>query len=359
MAIDNSSQDAVTIIEIRDPVHTEAGILIDRDVVLRGLGMEETVLQAHQTLDGSPDRVFLVEKDVSVTFQGMTIRHGDPSEENDKGGGIRNYGNLTIEDCRITGNQANGGGGISNTGELTIINSAVNNNLADGIASPGLECGNGGGIHSGSGRLFILNSTISGNQGGFKGRARGGGVFVGCSSEAVLINTTVSKNRASRTGGREYGGGDSLGGGIYAVGKLQLIHVTITENQASGGGAGIFVGKHLDYINTIISGNSGKGNCYLIDPLPEGISDPVGINLHNLVTGGRCGADYQEDPLLGNLTDLGGSFEIHPLMPGSPAIDLVPAEFCLIEFDQLGNKRINTGDPEDSFCDLGAVEYQP
>jgi hypothetical protein len=359
IAINHASREALAIIEIRDPIHTEAGIVIDRNVVLRGLGMGETVLQSHQSLDESPDRVILVQKDLNVTIQGMTIQHGDPAIENDKGGGIRNFGNLIIEDCLITGNQANGGGGISNTGDLAVINSVVNDNLADGVASPGHECGNGGGIHSGSGTLFILNSTISGNQGGYKGRARGGGVFVGCSSEAVIINTTISKNRASRTGGRDYGGGDSLGGGIYSVGNLQLIHVTITENRASGGGAGIFVGKHLDYINTIIAGNSGKGNCYLIDPLPEGIIEPIGTNFYNLVTGGRCGAVYQDDPLLGNLTDLGGSMEVHPLLSGSPAIDLVPAEFCLLEFDQLGNKRIGMSESKDSFCDLGAVEYQP
>jgi hypothetical protein len=359
-AIDQISGDETVTIDILDPIHTEAGIVIEKNVIIRGFGMDQTIIEAHGSLKESPDRVFLIKKGATVVLAGLTIRHGDPAEQDDNGGGIRNFGNLTLINCQVSDNQANGGGGISNSGNLTLINTTIKDNLADGIAPIGHECGNGGGIHSGSGTMLVLNSTINGNKSNVKGRARGGGIFIGCSSQATIINSTISNNRADRQSGREYGGGHSHGGGIYAVGELQLINVTITENYASGNGGGIFVGKHLDYVNTIIAGNTGKkGNCVLISPVPEGVDQLIGTNLNNLVAGGGCSAVFTDNPLLGPLADNGGDTMTHALLPGSPAIDVVSEDFCGVDFDQRGNPRPASEAGTPQLCDLGAYEWQP
>ncbi|MFC2055902.1 hypothetical protein ACFLV7_16645 [Chloroflexota bacterium] len=47
----------------------------------------------------------------------------------------------------VTNNVADGGGGIVNYGELTLIDSTVSKNTAEGIANPpAIHCGAGGGV---------------------------------------------------------------------------------------------------------------------------------------------------------------------------------------------------------------------
>jgi hypothetical protein len=302
--------------------------------------------------------VFWVERGVTAVFEALTIRHGRPADEDENGGGIRNFGTLTLINCTVSDNRANGGGGISNSGDLTLIDSTVKDNLADGIAPMGVECGNGGGIQCGSGTLMLLNSTLSGNQAGFKGRARGGGAHIGCGCRAVMINSTISNNEASRESGREYAHGHGHGGGVYVAGELQLINSTISDNRASGEGGGIFVGKRLDYSNTIVANNSGRGaDCVVIDP--DAIADMIGMSIYNWVEDGGCGAAYAGNPMLGPLADNGGSSETHALLPGSPAIDVVPADYCTLAFDQRSQPRPASVSGGPTLCDVGAFEYQP
>ena len=113
-AIDALGSSGPVIIEVLDAEHAEAGI-IDRDgqyVIIRGAGPEETILQANETLAGSPDRVILIEKGGVAVLQGLTIRHGRPGVEEEHGGGVNAFGKLTIINCLITANSARGGGGI-------------------------------------------------------------------------------------------------------------------------------------------------------------------------------------------------------------------------------------------------------
>ena len=353
----NTSEGA--IIEIRDPVHTEAGIIIQTDVTIRGLGVDTTIVQGHEKPDNAPDRVFLIKKGVTVALESMTIQHGDPSVEEENGGGIRNFGTLTLRNCVVRDNRANGGGGISNSGDLTLVESTVHGNLADGIAPMGLECGNGGGIQCGSGTLVLLNSTISGNQGGFKGRARGGGMHIGCGCRAIVVNSTISGNRASRESGREYNNGHSHGGGIYVMGDLQLISSTVSRNHADGEGGGIFVRRRLDLLYTIIADNTGgSGNCVVVGSGAGGGGDWIGTNIGNLVEDGSCNAAYSGDPMLGSLADNGGATKTHALKDGSPAIDALPAAHCYLSVDQRGLPR-PASITDEPLCDIGAFEHQP
>ena len=137
-----------------------------------------------------------------------------------------------------------------------------------------------------------------------------------------------------------------------------MINTTVDENRASGEGGGIFVGKRLDYSNTIVANNVGKGgDCVLIDA--DAITEMIGTNAYNWVEDSGCAAAYAGDPMLGPLADNGGSTETHALLPGSPAIDAVPAEFCTLQFDQRGQTRPASVGGAPPLCDLGAFEYQP
>jgi hypothetical protein len=359
-ALDDPETREGAIIELQDPVHTEAGIVVQKNVTIRGQGVDGTIVQAHENPDDAPDRVFLVKKGTTVVLESMTIRHGVPAVQEENGGGIRNFGTLTLRHCNVSDNRANGGGGISNSGDLTLIDSTVSDNTADGIAPMGLECGNGGGIQCGSGALMLLNSTVSGNQGGFKGRARGGGLHIGCGCKAVTVNSTISGNRASRESGRTYNHGHSHGGGIYVAGELQLISSTISNNHADGEGGGIFVGRRLDYLYTIVANNTGKGgNCVIMGSDAEGSADRIGTNIGNLVEDGGCGAAYAGDPMLGSLADNGGATETHALKDGSPATDALPADHCYLSTDQRGLPRLASSGDGESLCDIGAFEIQP
>jgi predicted outer membrane repeat protein len=351
-AIDDTSTPNGAIIEITDPIHTEAGIVVNKDVTVRGLGVESTIVQGHETPGKGPERVFRVEKSTTVIFEGLAIRHGKPSKRDGHGGGIYNYGTLTLKNCIVTDNVADGGGGICNNGMLMLINTTVTNNTAKGIAPPpGVWCGGGGGIKCEDGTLTLINSTINGNQAGIRNRGWGGGVHIGCNCTGVFTNTTISGNKSA-----------SDSGAVRVRGRLQLTNCTISNNTAAGTGGGVYVLGKLDYVNTIIANNTGKeGDCFVgshsgFTFQGEG---SIGTNSNNLVGSGNCNPDYTDDPMLGPLADNGGATWTHALLPGSPAIDAVSVVSCTLPTDQRGVPRPIVQTSPDTPCDIGAFELQP
>ena len=103
-----------------------------------------------------------VDNGAAATLSGLTISHGDAI----KGGGIANWGALTVRDCSVTGNSAgtsstnasstSAGGGIWNSGTLSVEGSTIANNVAV----------RGGGIYVSSGVVTITNSTVANNISG-------------------------------------------------------------------------------------------------------------------------------------------------------------------------------------------------
>src|SRR5438874_1318012 len=135
------------------------------------------------------------------------------------GGGIYNSGRVTINDSTISGNRAlchnycsGEGGGIFNNGSLTINDSTLNGNLAGGNFS----VARGGGIYN-NGRLTINNSTISGNGTTYLGQ--GGGIWNNSGSSAVLQNSIVAN---SVRAGNCYGGVTSHGYNLNSDGTCNF-----------------------------------------------------------------------------------------------------------------------------------------
>ena len=163
-------------------------------------------------------RPFLIEADTTVTINDLFISNGNVVGA-ERGGAIRNLGNLTINRSTIAGSRAeNSGGGISNLGVMEINDSTIFANQIQG-GSTGVS---GGGINN-EGSLTIRNSTISGN---------------------------TSSND---------------GGGISSSGTLNLDSVTVTANSAAGAvdgpeGAGLYLigfSGSATIRNSILAGNLG------------------------------------------------------------------------------------------------------
>ena len=349
-ALDSPETLEGSVIQVSAPLHTEAGILVGKSVTIRGLGVDQTVVQAHDSADDAPDRIFRIAPGATVTLAAMTIRHGHPRECPQSGGGILNEGVLTLQDCSLRDNVASAGGGLMNNGSLTILRCEIRDNVADGHGGENsMGRGSGGGIKNMVGPAVIVDSTISGNL----CARNGGGIKVSCSGTLDLVNSTVSGNHA-----------EFNGGGLEVRGIVTMTHSTIAGNEAGRNGGGMYFKGTSDHVrgilnfrNSIIAGNS-PGDCFLGD------NATIGANAHNLAGDDVCTPTHIGDPLLGPLASNGGATRTRALLPGSSAIDAIPAADCPLDTDQRGLPRPVAGSSPDApsagaSCDIGAFETQP
>ena len=286
------------------------------------------------------------------------IISGNSVGDNGSGGGIYNDHILTINRCTIEENNLESytlGAGIYNSpsGQLTLNHSTVAKNLT-------LDSGHGGGVAN-DGILLVNHTTISDNRvGSGETSGMGGGIYN--SGEAILVNSTLSGNRTSDD---SFEAGS--GGGIANVGEgttLTLRHCTLTKNkvgisqvsQSGGHGGGIF-NEEAEVLlsHTIIADNEAsereEGNdCF-------GIIQPQGFNLIGDPRGCTLAGEEQQDLLgigarLGPLQDHGGATLTHALLHDSPAINAGdPAFMPPPDTDQRGKPRVARGR-----IDIGAFE---
>ncbi|MEO8392024.1 MAG: choice-of-anchor Q domain-containing protein, partial [Chloroflexota bacterium] len=234
------------------------------------------------------------------------------------GGGILNFGTLTVTNGTLSGNYAiSGGGGIFNFGNTVLIHSTLSGNSSSS---------SGGGINVNSGSVVLTNSTLSGNH-----ASSGGGIM----NQATLTvtNSTFSGNFANN------------GGGIVNYSTMTVSNSTLSGNYADANGGGLVSIGSTTLNNSIIAKSSSGGDCY------GGLSSN-----YSLVQDGSCNVIYSGsgnltgDPKLGTLT---GSPAYYPLLLGSPAINmgnnaLIPGGILT---DVAGNARIIG-----SAVDMGAYE---
>jgi uncharacterized repeat protein (TIGR01451 family) len=292
-------------------IGTYTSTLIDRDITLSGgWNAGFTTQSGMSTIDGEGAGPGIavganVGSGMTAIIERFFVQNGVSS-------GIRNYGNLTLNQSVVRGNTAYEGGGIYNAGELTINDSAITGNTAiegGGILQPTLGIG--------SGILILNNSTVSGNSATVVGPAdmgSGGGIQI-WDGVLILNSSTVSGNTAFRGGG-----------GIKNNGTVTLQNTILADNIAS---------SSPDCSGTI---NSSGYNL---------VGDPSGCN-YALGTGDVTNMDAKLGPLF-------GAPGYHPLSLGSPAIDAGNPAGCsgsagLLTTDQRGAARVGR-------CDIGAYEY--
>jgi hypothetical protein len=374
------------------------------EVTISGGGADKTIVDG-----GGIDRVFAAQVASRVTITDLTVRNGQAQPGAD-GGGIVNWGNLTLEDvtvsgnrtrsdatlsadapgggifnaatmqlrnCTVTGNSAaDVGGGIHNKGIMTVMQSTISKNTAQADRGGGIgnfnkatvilstiagnqATGTGGGIENG-GSMTLTHSTVSANTG-----ERGGGINnVG---EFDMTDSTVSGNTARLTGGGIHNAYSSTA----LTGTVQLNNVTIAGNKAgekntsepAGGGVANRKQATLKVANSIIAGNSGASGKA---PDCRGKILSAGYNLIQndagcRIAGSLTGNITDQDAKLGPLADNGGPTQTMALLTGSPAIGAGnPAKpgsgngACETS-DQRGTARpVNMAGK--SVCDIGAFE---
>ena len=125
---------------------------VQTGVKIKGPGAKKVTINGNNTFQD-----LLVAANVTASVSGLTITGGKGGTGfGYGGGGISNYGTLTVDGCTITSNAAGyDGGGIQNDGTLTITNSVVSNNSSNV----------GGGILNNTGAILsISGSSISNNS---------------------------------------------------------------------------------------------------------------------------------------------------------------------------------------------------
>ncbi|MCK4639966.1 MAG: T9SS type A sorting domain-containing protein [Candidatus Marinimicrobia bacterium] len=240
-------------------------IVIDRgftNLTIQGAGATFTIVQAHTVKGPANDRVFNIGSDEIVTIEAMTIRYGKHATQS--GGGMHlNSATLTLKNCTISGNNADGfGGGICNdSGTLTMTNCTVSGNTAGEY---------GGGICNYGGTLTMTNCTVSGNTNSSIG---GGGLFTH-NGPATITNCTFANNEATITNG----------GGIYFhSGNLYIKNTIIANNNSSGTADYHYTGGTLkdNGYNIVETTNVGAGSNGFTNNTNN---DIVGAGTYNLST---------------------------------------------------------------------------
>lgn len=294
-------------------------------------------------VDGSQiDRVFTIAVGRRATFSNLTVRNGYLLS--DRGGGISNQGDLTLDHVVVTGNRAKTGGGINNafSAPLHIVASSIASNVADS---------DGGGLFS-IGPLDVVASTFAFNDANI-----GGGVFL--DGNSLLVNTTIAENRARNNGG---------GMAVYLEQSVANIYnstiafnVADSDSNNDGSGGGVSSNSPtFNIYNTLVAGN------YHINPAFADDCDGL-VNTHaynrfgntsqcdiTQVSGANAPLNSLAD--LGPLQDNGGPTQTVALLAGSNAIGGAAA-VCLdansnpITIDQRGFLR-DVGN-----CDIGAYEF--
>ena len=310
-----------------------------------GAGAANTIIDANQI-----DRVLHVDAGRTAVISGLTLRGGFVSEIN--GGGIANFGTLTVDHSSVSGNQATApgeGGGLSNEGQLTVVDSTI---------GPDNSAHGGGGLAN-LNTLTLDRSTVYGNS-----ALSGAGIVNGGGTNLTVINSTLSQNTADTTGGN--------GGAIENDGTANVYNSTIVFNSAdtdpntSTAAGGVLSGSSgtFNIRNTLVAGNYHDNSFDAADC--TGTVNSYGRNLFGTLSpctvdtpaGGNWNA-INSLFLIGPLQDNGGPTWTNALLPGSNAIDWGdPVQGCvdnnsiLIATDQRGFLR--SADPG---CDVGAFEY--
>jgi hypothetical protein len=248
---------------------------LSRNITIKGLGSSNSTVQRDTSAPGFG--IFKVDAGETVSLSGLTIARGDT---NGNGGGVHNFGTVTVRDSTITGNSAAAsGGGLENEmgGTATVSDSLLTGNTA----------GSGGGLDN-SGTVTVSGSLVIGNSASFGGGLDSGGtltvsdsIFTRNSADfggglsvfgtTVVSDSLITGNSADFAGGGLDNSGmvtvsdsvftlnsapSGLGGGLDNEGTAKVSDSLITGNSAGIDGGGIFNNGTLTQSGNIIIGNS-------------------------------------------------------------------------------------------------------
>ena len=260
-----------------------------------------------------------------------------------QGGGINNGGDAVIERVTFFNNEGFWGGGLHNEDGAT---ATVRDSTFDGNSVTNRP---GGGIST-DGTLFVESSWFTGNEALARPDSYGGGIAVGSSGDARIVNSTLYLNDAS------------AGGGAFSFGTLVLRNVTMYSNMPSD--------LHVPSVTMIASadvGNSFVGTCNC----SGACSGSIISQGYNMESGIACqftgnGDQQNSDPMFGSPGSHGGPTQTLAVDTGSPVIDSGDPAGCddgdgaILSQDQRRLARNVDGNFDSTArCDIGAVEFDP
>lgn len=332
------------------------------------------------TIDGDDSvRLFILNGATTLHLKGLSLVDGASVSGGAAVGNVFG-GNLVVEDSLLSGHHAPDGAAIY--GEATIINSTLTGNQATA---------SGGAIWS-EGAISIIDSTFIDND----ADANGGTIFLTGVGTATIQGSTFESNGATYDS-------NARGGAIFHAGSsLTVAHSTFSGNVTTGKGAGIYAlkGGTIDYVTFYGNNASAGGGALLktaaVSTLTVSASLFVAGNLGSNCTtesggvltdgGGNisddascptgAGSQNSTDPrLAAALADNGGPTKTHALLNTSPAIDNISVTALLAQevaglqaaamatceagtsLDQRGATRAGGVSAGGSACDSGAFEY--
>jgi predicted outer membrane repeat protein len=365
-------------------------VITGRDVAIGGPGPNALTVSGAGLM-----RLFRVGTGARVALDGMTLAQGKLDNDSNSGGGavLNSGGNLTLTNCRLSGNLT----GANNIGGGALCNTAGGTMTVDGCTFSGNQSGTGnqggGAIHCGSGVLMITDSTFQENLTGATNS--GGGAIYAAGGTVTALRCTFAANHADNS---------NLGGGaFFCAGVGKLVNCTLSGNTATGsgtgGGAVLNSAASVTVTNTTVTGNvpngivnRNAGAFFAAMPLANSI---VAGNGTDLALAGTAGGGFQSNganfvgvagagvslaagdktfastgitlaqvlnPLL---ADNGGPTKTHALIPSSPAIDAGSNAAALEQIgvaltsDQRGRPRRLIGLPASAtaIVDLGSCEF--
>jgi len=291
------------------------------------------------SIDGQDSsQIFLVASERYLGVSNLTLMGGRSSIH---GGAIQGglNSNISIFNSTLENNTAfNFGGAIFNQGSIFVSTSTLNNNSA------GVD---GGAIYNNyADSLEATNSTISNNRAGTESTNQEGGGIWSRGGSVRVINSTLSGNSASTTGG-------AIFMAALNPGELFLQNTTISNNTAGNGSTSVAGQSQLTLSNAIIANSVYGTDCYI------GNGENTNPDSASIIENGNCGAQRSDDPILGPLGLSNRNpvytgyapIQVHRLLPGSPAIDAGVGD-CALYSERLYQRN-------DGGCDVGAVEFRP
>ena len=205
------------------------------------------------TINGNnSDRDFIVGQiwspnlSLVVAISGLTIAGGSQVY----GGGLLNFGTLTVTNTTFTGNTAasSGGGALYNVGALTLNACTFTGNAISSV-------GAGGGIENiSSGTVSITNCVFTGNTANGSGSTASSGAAIANSGVITIAASSFTGNTAASDGGAHLPSDATLaisncsflnntalsdGGAIRSDGVLSVTASTFAGNSAASVGGGL------------------------------------------------------------------------------------------------------------------------
>ncbi len=210
------------MVNIADGVYSGNGntnITIDRNMTIQGQSQAGTII------NGTGNNwIFNIQPGITVTLENLTLTNGYTT---DVGGAIYNLGNLTVNNCNFTQNQAIRGGAIYNSGNLMVNNCTFSNNQAsiDGGVIWNY-------VNSGSSTCTINQSTFINNTANY------GGAIMNYDIRGSL---TCIINQSTFTDNHAYYNGGAIRNYNFAEGSLNytIFQSTFTDNHADINGGAI------------------------------------------------------------------------------------------------------------------------